>query len=75
VLVILSGYRSPLALTYLDGTSEQVAVVGKASSKGRTVKEAVLGLALGQLLLGVERIDLTPELEHVVLGRGDVDRF
>lgn len=64
-----------VSLAYLDGTGEQVAVVGETGSEGGTVKEGELGAALGELLLGLERVNRPPEVKHVVLGGGDMDRL
>jgi hypothetical protein len=44
-----------------------------SSRKGRSVEEGELGLALGQLLRGLESINLVPVLENVELGRRDVN--
>jgi hypothetical protein len=61
--------------THLDGTGENVAVVGKTGRKGRAVVERVLGATLGELLLSLEGVNLTPEVEHIVLRSRDVDRL
>jgi len=60
-------------MTYFDGTEKQVAVVRLSGSEGRTIVEAELGAACRDLLLRLERINLLPELEDVVLAGGDVD--
>jgi hypothetical protein len=60
--------------THLDRPGQQVPVMRLARGKWRAVKEAVLWLPLRELLRGLEGVNLAPVLEHVGLGRGDVDR-
>lgn len=50
----------------LDGTGEDMAIVGEASGEGRPIVEDVLGPALGELQLRVERIYLTPSLQDLL---------
>lgn len=46
----------------LDGTGEDMAVVGKTGGEWGTIVEGVLGLALGELQGGLEGLDLLPVL-------------
>ena len=50
-------------------------VVRLSSREGRSIVEAVLWLAFGELLLGLERINLVPVLENIGLAGRDVDGF
>lgn len=59
--------------THLDRTGEQMSVVRETRGERRAVKEGELGPAFGQLLLGLEGIDLAPKVQHIVLGGRDVD--
>lgn len=46
-----------------------------SSSEWWTIVETEFGSAGRDLLLGLERINLLPELEHIVLAGRDVDRL
>jgi hypothetical protein len=58
--------------TYLDGSSGDMAVVRKSCSEGRAIIECVEGLALGELELLLECVDLLPILEHFLFLLGEV---
>lgn len=55
----------------LDGAGEDVAVVREPRGEGRAVVEDVLGEVLGALELGVEGLDVGPELEDPLLLAGE----
>ena len=58
--------------TYLDGSSGDMAVVRKSCGEGRAIVECVEGLALGELELLLESVDLLPILEHLLFLFGEV---
>ena len=51
-------------ITYLDCAGSDVSVVGQAGGKWWTIIEGELRLALGELKLLVEGIDLLPVSQH-----------
>jgi hypothetical protein len=57
----------------LDGTGEQMTVMGLSSSERWSIVETELRLAFRQLLRGLEGINLSPELEDLLFGSGEVD--
>ena len=57
---------------YLDGASGDMAIVRLTCGKGRPIIECELRLALRELQLFVEGIDLFPVGEHFLLLRGEV---
>lgn len=59
----------------LDGAGEDVSVVGEAGGEGGTVVEDVLFVVLGSFKLGFEGVDLIPEIEDLLLLRGEREVF
>ncbi len=57
----------------LDGTGEQMAVVGQTSSERRSIVEGVLGQALRLLERSLERIEALPEALDILLHFRKVD--
>jgi hypothetical protein len=53
-------------MTYLDGSSCDVAVMGQTSGKRRSIVEGEGGLSLGEFELLLESIDLLPVPKHLL---------
>jgi len=61
-----------ILITYLNGTGSNMTIVRKTSGEGRSIVECVQGLALSELELLLESVDVLPVLKYLLFLLGEV---